>query len=278
MYQPPTSPQSIGGVLDSGFKLFGACFTQVFLFALVLALLSVPFALAAPLVAGREITPVLGTGIGVAVLAVIAIAAIVASAMIARIDGVARGAPLSVAAALGVGARRFIIVILAGFLMSLTVAAIPLLVACAAWLAGTPLLTAMRVFVLLCVPFSIIMIWLAFAPYLAITDRLGPIKSLIYSRAITRGHWWRTAALITILAIIVIVLYVVLVLVLGIFVALNPPSAENPAPPWYFQVVVGPIMEAVIAPLSYSLLMSILYDLKLRHEGGDLAARIAASA
>ena len=35
---------------------------------------------------------------------------------------------------------------------------------------------------------------------------------------------------------------------------------------------------AVIAPLTYSLMLAIFYDLRLRREGGDLAARIAATA
>jgi len=34
----------------------------------------------------------------------------------------------------------------------------------------------------------------------------------------------------------------------------------------------------LIGPLTYSLMLAIFYDLRLRHEGGDLAARIAATA
>jgi hypothetical protein len=48
--------------------------------------------------------------------------------------------------------------------------------------------------------------------------------------------------------------------------------------PWAFNLVVEPVVSAFVVPLVYSLLLSIYYDLKMRHEGGDLAARIAAAA
>ena len=48
--------------------------------------------------------------------------------------------------------------------------------------------------------------------------------------------------------------------------------------PWYVTLIVEPALSAVIAPLTYALMLSIFYDLRLRHEGGDLAARIAATA
>ena len=48
MYQAPSAPLSMGGVLDSGFTLFRECFTQVFLFAFATSLITAPRAILHP--------------------------------------------------------------------------------------------------------------------------------------------------------------------------------------------------------------------------------------
>ena len=100
---------------------------------------------------------------------------------------------------------------------------------------------------------------------------------LSYSRGLVRGHWWRTAALLTITGIIVLVLYLILGIVAGIAVATNPDALETGAAPWYIDFVLAPLMAGVVTPLLYSLMFAAYYDLKVRHEGGDLAERIAAA-
>ncbi|HVS22507.1 MAG TPA: hypothetical protein VMU03_02185, partial [Gammaproteobacteria bacterium] len=66
--------------------------------------------------------------------------------------------------------------------------------------------------------------------------------------------------------------------VAGVIVALNPSVLVAGQLPWYFNVIVGPLVSTIAVPLMYSLLLSIYYDLRSRHDGGDLAARIAATA
>ena len=99
-----------------------------------------------------------------------------------------------------------------------------------------------------------------------------------YSRAIVRGHWWRTALLLTIIGIVLMVVYSIVVVGVSIAVISDPVAASQGQVPWYVTLIVGPVLSAVIAPLSYALVLAIFYDLRLRHEGGDLAARIAATA
>ena len=87
------------------------------------------------------------------------------------------------------------------------------------------------------------------------------------------GHWWRTAALVTIATFILIVAYVLMGFVAGIAIVLDPESITSIG----FSVVdtiVTPILTGLITPLFYSLTMSAYYDLKLRRSGDDLAARI----
>jgi hypothetical protein len=67
-------------------------------------------------------------------------------------------------------------------------------------------------------------------------------------------------------------------IVVGVGAALSGFAVGGGQVPVAINLVVGPIVSALAVPLVYSLLLSIYYDLKMRHEGGDLAARIAAAA
>jgi hypothetical protein len=179
------------------------------------------------------------------------------AALVARIDAVARGASLSLREALAVGLRRTPAMFLS-------------------WLfAGILIVVALC---LLIIPGLIVFVWLLFAPAAVVIERLGPFASLSYSFDLVRGHWWRTAALLTIIGIVLTVVYLVFAVVVSIAVISDPTAIANGQAPWYVTLIVGPVLQAVIAPLTYSLMLAIYYDLRLRHEGGDLAARIAATA
>jgi len=257
MYQQATAPLTIGGVLDNGFKLFRECFSKVFLFALAGALVIAPINLLGPYFQNN----VPGPGILATVVCAIIVAAIFAGviygALVARMDSVARAAPLSVGEALAIGLRRLPAMFVCGLAVGIVVV-VGLL--------------------LLLIPGLIFMIWFAFAPAAVIIERIGPFASLSYSRALVRGHWWRTAALLTIVGIIVIVIYFVLVIALSVLVVSNPGTFADGQAPWYIQLVFVPLLSGIVTPLTYSFVLSIYYDLKMRLEGGDLAARIAATA
>ena len=257
MYQAPTAPQSIGGVLDNGFRLFRESFVQVFLLAIATSLVTAPSNYAAPYILQNGNTPnVLGTVFGAGLLMAL-IATILLGAIVSRMDGVARGEAVTLGDALSIGVNRLPAMVVSWILVGLVVAI------------GL---------VLLIIPGLIFMIWFLFAPYAVVVDRLGPVQSLSYSRAIVRGHWWRTAALVTIVGIILIVVYMVLGIVASISVFTNPETLSTGQMPWYVQFVIGPLLSGVAGPLGYAMLLAVFYDLKLRHEGADLAARIAATA
>jgi hypothetical protein len=257
MYQAPTAPQSIGGVLDNGFKLFRESFVQAFWLSVATSLVTAPTNYAAPYVLQNGSTPnVIGTLFGAGLLMAL-IATILLGAIVARIDGVARGEPVALGDALSIGVNRMPANILAWILVALVVSV------------GL---------VLLIIPGLIFVIWFLFAPYAVVIERLGPLQSMGYSRAIVRGHWWRTAAIVTIVGIIVSVLYTVLGIVAAITVFTNPETVSTGQMPWYVQFVIGPLLGGVAGPFAYAMLLAIYYDLRLRHEGADLAARIAATA
>jgi hypothetical protein len=275
MYQAPTSPQSIGGVLDNGFKLFRESFVQVFLLAAATSLIVAPMNYVAPYFASNGITgSAVGTVIGGGLLLAL-IALVVFSAIVARIDGVARGTTVSVGDALSIGIGRlpamigsWLVLVIAAF-----VCAIPIGIAAAA---GP--VAAAGVGLLVVIVGLIAMIWFVFSPYAVVVERVGPLRSFGYSRAIVRGHWWRTAALLTIIGIILLVVYAVIGMVASVSVFTNPETLSTGQLPWYVHFVISPLLSGIGAPLGYALLLAIYYDLKLRHEGADLAARIAAPA
>src|SRR5215471_8386309 len=103
MYQQPNAPQSIGGVLDSGFKLYRESLSQAYLLAAVFALVTAPVNLLQPYFARSAVTADLVGMIGLGVVVMIVVAIVVYAALIARIDAAARGAPISLGDALSLG-------------------------------------------------------------------------------------------------------------------------------------------------------------------------------
>jgi hypothetical protein len=286
LYRQPIGPQIIGGVLDSGFNLFRECLSKVFVLAVVASLITLPVNLLAPVF--MENPPTLGI-IPVVVCGLIVMGILVTAfngAIIARIDSIARGAPLSMRDSLSIGFRRLPATILSGLVFSFGAGLlmIPGLILISLFLpsiaqAGTGVVWRLLAsLIVLLGPVSAYAVWFVFAPSAVIVDRLGPIRSLSYSRTIVHGRWWRTAALLTMLGIVFIALYVLVGMVAGIVFALGASVSVAGQLPWYFQLILGPFVSAIAVPLMYSLLLSIYYDLKTRYEGGDLAARIAATA
>ena len=289
MYQQPNAPQSIGGVLDSGFKLYRESLSKVFVIAALSSLVAAPGNLAAPYVLANGFSVRAAVAIVAGLLVIGVIVAALNNALIARIDSVACSSPSpsSIGEALKIGVRRMPATILCGLVMSFFV--ILLLIPGGIVLGSiAPGLTArppsaspgslLLAVLLLFVPVSIVAIWFVFAPSAVVVERFGPLRSLGFSFTIVRGHWWRTAALLTLLGILLLVLYVVVGIVAGIYAVVSGFAIGGEQMPWAFNLVMGPAVSAFAVPLVYSLLLSIYYDLKVRHQGGDLATRIAAAA
>ncbi len=257
MYEPPTAPMTIGQVLDRGFSLFKASFASVWLFALVVSIAAIPFNSVG--VATDDLPPdqmplglALGS-LGFGLLYVI-VSIVIFGAIVSRIGAIARGTAIEAGEALGVGFRRGPALVGAAILYTI----------------GTVLMLF-----LLIIPGIWFMVAFAFAMYATILDRKGPIEALRLSFAMVRGHWWRTAALITIIGIIAGVIYILLGFIVGFVTAFGAGSEEAlQGTLLWLQIIVFPLLQVVLVPLSYSLFVALYNDAKLRHEGSDLAARI----
>lgn len=254
MYQLAAAPQSIAGVLDAGFKLFQASFTRVIVLALLAALISVVAGVSGQLLTPQQPGGGALAGFLLGLLVFVFFLLTLHAAILLRIDAVAHGNEMPLTAALQGGLRAGPRFFVAYFLYFLAVVG---------GLVG------------LIIPGIIFAVWLIFGPYVAVTDGRGIIASLKYSRAIVRGHWWRTAAVLTIITLIILLLYIVIGFIIGIVVVTGEQDAGTAAT-WY-ELVLNPLVSAVVTPLGYALFLACLYDLKLRHEGGDIAERIAAA-
>lgn len=266
MYQAPTEPQAIGGVLDAGFRLFRESFRKVFVLAILASVATLP---AGRIASGFD--PQTGAGVtGASLLTflVVLIVGIIAAmvftaAAAARIDAVAHNRELSFGEAVSYGLQRAPAFFGAGFLY------------------GIALFIG---FVLVIIPGIIIGVYWAFGAIATVVDRKGPIEGLKYSWAIVRGHWWRTFLLGIVAMLIAVVLYVVIGFVVGLVAAAvavglgGSATATSENVTFIVDVVITPVVSAFGTPLIYGLGLAIYYDLRLRREGGDIAERIAAAA
>lgn len=257
MYQEATAPGSIGTVLDKGFQLFRASFSATWGLAFAAALAAAP--LGQTFGALGTATP--GPGLaGAAVLFWIIymiIICIVYSTMLIRIGGVASGEPVELSTALKRGVGR------SGAFLGASIAY------------GV---VVMLGFMLLLIPGLYFAVAYVLASFAVVLEDRGPIQSLGDSFRLVKGNWWRTATILTVAAFIYLVLYFLVGMIAGFAVATNPEALiEAGGFPWYIDYIVMPLLSSVLLPLSYCLLYSVYRDLKLRHEGSDLAARMAAT-
>ena len=253
MFQQPTAPASIGGVLDNGFKLFSACFTSVFGLALLSGLVSqlTSFVLLNDTDPATGL-PEFGGTLIVAYLVSVFLSMWLYAAIVARIHAIYCGQPMAIGASLSFGLTRLL----------------PLVF----WLIAY-FLALVGGLILLVVPGIILGVSLAFASYAVVIERTGAVESLKASHRLVWGHWWRTAALLTIAAFILFVVYLLVVFVAGIAIALDPELLTSTGLT-IADTIVTPLLTGLVTPLFYALTMSAYYDLKLRRSGDDLAARI----
>ncbi len=261
-YAPPSSPQSIGGVVDDGLRLFRASFSRCWLLAiipgLILAayemefpvtirpepslsyLVSLEAAMRSPRVVGLELMSLLLTLIFQGAVLVREIAIVRGDDSFTLIDALRRSIvrlPGTILATV-----LFALACLVGFIA---------LIVPGVWLAGRLQLWTAALFI----------------------EDASAIEALASSWRLTQDRWWRAAAIFTVAVFIVIVLSVVFAFVGGIIAALSGSSImESTSVLQLFTVGSG----AVAYPLDAAIWLAMYHDFRLRREGGDLAARAQA--
>lgn len=257
MFEPANEPQSIGGVLDTGFKLFRAGFKQIVPIAYLGSIISALWGWYFQTAMLRRLEAGDPSGFGfqfsdlIGMLIVMVLVAAFFAATLIRASNVYRGEPGSLGAALTGGIRRAPSVFVASLLYFVVM------------LIGL---------VLLIIPGVWLSISLAMCFYAAAADGRGPIDSLNYSYELVKGNWWRTAAVFGVIMIIAMVFYFALGFISAMVILSGDPSSLQ-QPSILLDVIIFPIVTAAITALMYCLAYVVYEDLKLRREGGDQIGR-----
>lgn len=280
MYQRPDAPQTIGGVLDSGLRLFKASFSRTVglaaFFALPLALPN----LLNPAIGGGGFSPdaaattpdLLPAGYFVAMIVGMFISLYGFLAVLARMHAVEVGQPLGFGAALRCALRRFpatlVFMLLYVILVLLGLAAFGGMFGVATLSLPFLILLAPLVLGVLILVFVLAIYWY-FAPPLIVTQGMGPFRAMKRSLHLVRGNWWRSAIVITLATLI----WSALGAIAGL---LNAANMFSEAGRWMsgLAFIFDVLSQGFGALFMSAASLALLHDLTLRRGGADLAERI----
>jgi hypothetical protein len=261
----PSQPQSIGGVLDTTFQLYKASLVKLIPLSLLMVIASslqyvYVFARggANPADPLAMLNMMQGWGYWLSLLGGMIGSTWILSAAYLKIAAIGTGGELGSGAALQASLTRLPALFLMVILFTL------------ALILGT---------LLLLIPGLILMVSLVLCFPTALFDGKGPVSALTESHRLVWGNWWRTAVMLTVGVIVIVVIYVVAGLIVGIVAPLlviggGPEDAALFALVSVMLIVV--FMSLLLTPFYISLATAIYWDLKLRKDGGDLAARVGA--
>lgn len=263
----PNQPQGIGGVLDTGLLLYKSSFAVVWPISVLLAIVNVvpllywlivdrpafdPATLGAnpfEIYKDHPMTLLISLIFGVLSLWV-------AGALLLKQRAIGVDEELSVGSAFQVSLSRLMPLLGASILFGLAV--------------GLGLL-------LLFVPGVILLVSLILYSNLLLFEHKGPIESLQGSRKLVMGNWWRSSAVLAVLGILVLVVVFALSFVAALvipFAGLALADAFTIA--MIAQAVTNLAFYVFLWPFVTAGLIALYWDLKLRKQGGDLAARVNA--
>ena len=273
MYQKPTAPRTIGGVLDDTIQLFKASFSTCWQPSLIMSLitsalgyfvfLTMPLA-AATLSPAETLARFRGMmgALGIWYLVVVVCGLVFYGMVIANTAAVSRGAPLSFGASFTKSLRRA---------PELFVASIVFFIAIVIG------------FILLFIPGCYVWNRLQLFAVPLVDEAKGPFASLGASWRAVGGNWWRTAAVVFVIFVILVVLEMVLGMVAGIVGAvgtLGGAAGSSPAAIMgrvqLVTLLVGAFVRIFTMPLLVAVYVALYQDLMLRKGGADLEARMGA--
>lgn len=298
MYTRPSEPRSIGGVLDDGLKLWRESIPRTWPLAVLAQLIvAVPLVLLAykypglfPASPTRALTPATAASAQAMLalfrspttwltyLAITILSVACYTAIVVRIAAVAGNVSSSLGGSLSSALRLLPRLLLQFLLFFLAFVAGALLTA---FLGGIgsgitgggrmlPAVVYIAAFFLTVLVFGRVF----FASWILILDDAGPVASIVASWRLTRGYWWRCAAILAVLFIIGLVFTLVVgVAAAAIGSALGPGTLGAGV-----SQLVSLAANAVLGSLFPAVLVAILYDLRLRKQGGDLLGRVDALA
>jgi len=273
VYTRPVTPLSIGGVLDDAIKLYRASFGRCLILSLIGGILlgatgiymatqmrALGFApdvtsgsTADPTAALRLVAGAMGAFFRIYLL-ISLVSLLLYSAIFAQVNDVAQGGPRrSQMDIFALALRRvpgvFVAAIIFGVAVSIG-------------------------FVLLFIPGVFLWGKLQFFMASVFADDVGGIEALGHSWNATTNNWWRSSTILMVAAIMIFILELIAGVASGLLLAL---SGGLHSADLLGLSAAGSIVRVVIyifiLPMVPAVMLSTYYDMKLRREGSDLAAR-----
>jgi hypothetical protein len=256
MYQRPSAPRTIGGVLDDSFRLYRESARDWWLPSLLLAVISAAAAVYLTLRLGVGATPAMVFSVYKAppMLLMLLVRIVVATwlfmTMFAVIMATATNETLSRGEAFRKALRLVPSALGTGILYGL---------ACVVGL------------ILLIVPGLYVMTRLQLWPAALTLGRTNPFDALGSSWQMVKGHWWRTVTILAVLTFMLIAMLFLVGFIAGLlFVVLRPTSLSAIVA----TQAVASLINIVLTPVFPAAIVATYLDLRLRAEGADLEARV----
>ena len=273
MYQRPSSPLPIGGVLDNAVQLFKASFRQVIGLAVATSFLNSLWRLfddTFERVMAGTFDPALVFGWPVALMALGGIGGLYLLLVIfARMHAFSVNRP----ATLGEASRRALVRFPAVLLCLLAMAAGPSLALLGTIFAMVGLGAVGALVALLLLPLGVLIVYWILSIFLPVVANIGGFRALRRSFNLVVGNFWRTVTFLTVVAFVGFAAFAAvgaLAAALGALAGLGNMSYDVVA--FFVELTVG----SVTNPFAAATMLALLRDLELRREGEDLAQRIEA--
>jgi len=297
-YVAPSGPLSIGGVLDNWLRLFRASFAACWAIALLGAVAGALLELSITPTLPPQGTPALqnylhywstvrGPATLLSYIVFWLVSLVVYGALLAQQTAVVRGADaFSFGQAFMQGLRRVPQMMLGAILIVLIVMAVSIPVGIGAAVAmpllrHSPLaiLTVILVVIATVILFIYLMarlqLWLA----VMFSENLGGASSLGRSWDLVKGQWWRVTGVTFVAGIIIWILSAAVGGVGGVVIGITGIRGGSPEEMLRRMQLIGAagqIVQLLAMPLLTAVWLAVYQDVRLRREGGDLAARAEA--
>jgi len=274
---PPDGPQTVGQVLDAGFRVFKASLVRCLLFG-AMAMIAGQLPNIYSLVAGQPFDAYLhGEPITIALAVVGSIATVYLSAvMLLRQREVAQGRRQSTRVELRHALRRMpaLLGVVAVTLALLAVVPVSLyLLNRASGISPSSHLALGIAVGVACLPILWLLPGLAMAVAVAVLTGNGFIASLREGIALVHGSWWRTmitfAVWVVLLAVFNFVAVIIIVMALPLIGATDVATVTAGTP------VVFVALRAIGLPFLVAILLAVFGEQQARRQGVDLERRVA---
>lgn len=261
----PAQPQSIGGVLDTTFQLYKASVVKLIPLSLLMALAGSPPSIYMVTSGGGNLQDpftmlAMMRSSGYLLAAAVSWVATLwmMSAAYLKVAAIGAGSDLGLATALQEALTRLPRILLVTILFGI------------ALVLGT---------LLLIIPAIILLVSLSLCFATALLADKGAVAALTESHRLVWGNWWRTLVILTVGIIVVSVIYMAVGFVFGAVTPLLVLGGDVDTAllvAIISTLLIGVAASLVITPFYIAMLLAIYWDLKLRKDGGDLAARVGA--